>query len=65
MLTETQLKACGRVEISMSHDQLAAEMGTAYQKMIDAGFVMVPRKWREDAFEALSNYAKLKRERVE
>lgn len=63
MLTETQAKACERMDIAMTHDDLAAEMGPAYQKMLDAGFVMMPRKWREQAFEALSDYAKLKRER--
>ncbi len=40
--------------ITMSHDELAVMLGDAYQKIIDAGFVMVPRNWRQEVCEALS-----------
>ena len=46
--------ALDNMEITMSHDDLAKAMGNSYQKMIDAGFVMMPRKWREDVFKHLS-----------
>jgi hypothetical protein len=38
----------GRMDIQRTHDELAASMGNAYQQMLDAGFVMVPKKWRDE-----------------
>ena len=40
--------------IAMSHDELAAELGASYQKIVDAGFVLMPRKWRDDVLQALA-----------
>ena len=39
--------ALGGFQITMTHDELAVKMGVAYQVMLDAGFVMVPKKWRQ------------------
>lgn len=53
----------GDMEITMTHDELAKAMGPAYQMMIDAGFVMNPKRWRENVFAALSERAKEQRDR--
>jgi hypothetical protein len=42
-----------RFGLAMTHDELAASIGLAYQKINDAGFVLVPRGWREDVMKAL------------
>lgn len=39
-------------EIAMTHDELVESLGDAYAKIIDAGFVLVPRWWREAALKA-------------
>lgn len=44
---------CAGFGISMTHDDLAKRLGPAYQQIIDAGFVIVPMQWREDAMAAL------------
>ena len=47
-------QACyGRMEITMSNDELAEALGPAHQQILDAGFVLVPKKWREDVMKAL------------
>jgi hypothetical protein len=43
-----------RMNITMTHDELAAALGSTYREIIDAGFVMVPKKWREDVMTALA-----------
>lgn len=48
----------GNMNITMSHDELVKELGDAYKKITDAGFVMMPKKWREDVMNFLSNQGK-------
>lgn len=43
-----------RMQIVMAHDELSAALGPAFKKIEDAGFVLVPRRWRDDALNALS-----------
>lgn len=43
-----------RGNISMTHDELAKIIGSSYQTIVDAGFVMVPKQWRDDVMSALS-----------
>ena len=39
--------------LTMTHDELEAQLGTASTALIAAaGFVLVPRQWREDGFAA-------------
>jgi hypothetical protein len=41
------------IDITMTHDDLVAALGPAVFKTItDAGFVLVPREWRERVFRA-------------
>jgi hypothetical protein len=48
-----------RGDITMSHDDLLSVLGSdAAAKIADAGFVLVPRKWREDTFLALGKVPK-------
>jgi hypothetical protein len=42
-----------RMNITMSHDELAAALGPAYQQIVDAGFVMVPKRWREEVIKTV------------
>jgi len=42
----------GASGMSMTHDELAAELGPAYQQIQDAGFVLVPKIIRERWWEA-------------
>jgi len=43
-----------RMEIQMTHDELLGAIGeAAAAKIAEAGFVLVPRKWREDVFRTL------------
>jgi hypothetical protein len=55
----------GNFGIAMTHDELAAKMGPAYQQMTDAGFVMVPKKWREDVYGALQELGEFRRKKNE
>lgn len=43
-------------QITMTHDDLVLALGPLAAKTIeDAGFVLVPRKWRAEVFAALLN----------
>lgn len=40
--------------MTMSHDELVSEIGAAaYQKITEAGFVLVPKRWKDDVFKHL------------
>lgn len=43
-----------RLEISVTHDELVASIGAVYHEITNAGFVLVPKRWRDDALKALS-----------
>lgn len=44
-----------RGNITMSHDDLLAQLPTGAADIIAAaGFVLVPKQWREEVFEALA-----------
>jgi hypothetical protein len=44
-----------KININMSHDELITALGKeAWQKIVDAGFVLVPKQWRENVFKALA-----------
>jgi hypothetical protein len=42
-------------EISMTHDELMAQLGPAFEKITAAGFVLVPKSWRDDVFNHLED----------
>jgi hypothetical protein len=44
-----------RRNITMTHDELALELGESYKKIIDAGFVIIPKSLRDDWFESVRN----------
>jgi hypothetical protein len=44
--------------MTMTHDELAARLGDAYHTIEGAGFVIVPRVWRDDALAALERNSK-------
>jgi hypothetical protein len=37
-----------KMQVKKSHDELIKQLGPAYQLITDAGFVIVPKKWRDD-----------------
>lgn len=39
--------------MAMGHDELVALLGDKYNIILDAGFVLVPKKWRDEIFELL------------
>lgn len=45
---------CVASGIAMTNDELAKVLGPAHQQILDAGFVLVPKKWRDDVLTALS-----------
>lgn len=36
---------CESFGIAMTHDELARSIGDVHQRILDAGFVMVPKQW--------------------
>jgi hypothetical protein len=44
---------CASAGIAVTHDELAKAIGPAYQQILDAGFVLVPKQWRERIIAAL------------
>ncbi len=49
--------AFDRLEISMSHEELVNSLPREAVERIDlAGFVLVPKSWRERVFKVLSNW---------
>jgi hypothetical protein len=48
------------MKITMPHDDLVRELGADVAAKIEAaGFVLVPRTWRERAWDAMSQAAKV------
>lgn len=43
-----------RMQIAMTHDELSIALGSSSKQIEDAGFVLVPRRWSDDALNALS-----------
>jgi hypothetical protein len=41
------------LQISMSHADLVIALGDKWKLIEDAGFEIVPKKWRDDALRAL------------
>jgi hypothetical protein len=41
--------------ITMTHDELVMELDGWHQKIVDAGFVMVPKSWRDKVMKVLSD----------
>ena len=52
---------CASAGITMTHDELAKDLGPAYQQILDAGFVLVPKRWRENVMAALDKRTKERR----
>jgi hypothetical protein len=51
-----------KMNIGMTHDELAEYLGDTVMRVIqDAGFVLVPKQWREDTFSALHELAERRR----
>ena len=54
---DAKADALERGKITMSHDELEAALGNGAKLIADAGFVLVPRVWREQVFTALEKRA--------
>jgi hypothetical protein len=44
--------------LTMTHDELKKALGKRYRVIEDAGFVLVPRQWREEVLKILDARAK-------
>jgi hypothetical protein len=45
---EAKKAVLAKMQVTKSHDELIRQLGPAYQLIKEAGFVIVPKKWRDD-----------------